>query len=162
MVATRHVKELPVVAYRELTMRMLVTTLLTVVIPFCAGGAQSVDPDKLVGRWSGTGTFFNAELRQKVDSVPFVLTIDPDRSGTGRVAGVALQGVRMKATQHYVEVRAKLERPIASDPAFAKKWLVLVVTALDDSTAEAEFHLKSNSIYDLRMREGRVTLARAP
>ena len=32
----------------------------------------------------------------------------------------------------------------------------------NDRTAEAEFHLKSNFIYDLTMREGRVTLARAP
>jgi hypothetical protein len=37
--------------------------------------------------------------------------------------------------------------------------LVLVVTALDDGTAEAEFHLKTDFVYDLRMREGRVTLA---
>ena len=146
----------------KLTMRMLVTTLLTAIVPFCAGGAQSVDPSKLVGRWSGSGTFFSADLRQKVDSVPFVLHIEPDRSGTGRMAGVALHGVQMKPTRHHIEVRARLERPIAPDPALAKDRLVLVVTAVTDSTAEAEFHLKTNFIYDLRMREGRVTLARAP
>ena len=141
-------------------MRTFVITALAVVVPFCVVGAQTIDSSKLVGRWSGTGTFFSAELRQKVDSVPFVLHIEPDRSGTGRVAGVALQDVQMKRTRHYIEVRARLERPIASDPALAKDRLVLVVTALNDSTAEAEFHLKSNFIYDLRMREGRVTLAR--
>ena len=142
-------------------MRTFVITAVAVVIPFCVVGAQTIDPSKLVGRWSGTGTFFSTELRQKVDSVPFVLHIEPDRSGTGRVAGVALQDVQMKRTRHHIEVRARLERPIASDPALAKDRLVLVVTALNDSTAEAEFHLKTNFIYDLKMREGRVTLARA-
>lgn len=143
-------------------MRTLVTALLAVVVPFRATSAQAIDSSKLVGRWSGTGTFFSAELRQKVDSIPFVLQIGPDRSGTGHVAGVALRDVEMKQTRHYVEVWAKLARPIASDPELAKDRLVLVVTALTDSTAQAEFHLKSNFIYDLRMREGRVTLARAP
>ena len=145
-------------------MRPLLSTLLAVVIPFVSASAQAQTPDptRLTGRWSGYGTFFDAKLRKKVDSIPFILQIDADRTGSGAVAGVALRDVEVRSTRHYVEVRAKLERPIAPDAALAKDRLVLVVTAARDSTLEAEFHLKSNFTYDLRMREGRVILARAP
>jgi hypothetical protein len=68
----------------------------------------------------------------------------------------------VRPNRDYIEVRAKLSRPVAADPAFAKDRLVLVVTSLGDSTANAEFHLKTNFIYDVRMREGHVVLARMP
>lgn len=142
--------------------QLLLSFLAMVVVPLCAVDAQTRDASKLVGRWSGNGTFYSAELQRKVDSLPFVLTIEPDRSGSGQVGVAVLQDVRVKPTRDYIEVRAKLARPVAADPALAKDRLVLVVTALSDTTVEAEFHLKTNFIYDLRMREGRVRLSRIP
>ena len=143
-------------------MKGLLCTLLVMFAPLRTVDAQAIDPNKLVGRWSGSGTFFNAELQKKVDSVPFVLEIGNDRSGKGRVGEVELSDVLVKPTREYIEVRAKLARPISDDPALAKDRLVIVFTALSDSTAQAEFHLKTNFIYDVRMREGRVLLSRAP
>ena len=143
-------------------MRHSVLSLLAILVPFCAVGAQARDASKLVGRWWGSGTFFNADLQKTVDSLPFMLEIEPHRAGSGQVGAASLQDVRVKPTRDYIEVSAKLSRPVAADPALAKDRLVLVVTALNDSTAEAEFHLKSNFIYDLKMREGRVVLTRIP
>jgi hypothetical protein len=143
-------------------MRRLLPLLLTIVVPFSTVGAQNLDPGKLVGGWSGTGTFFNAELQKKVGALPFVFHIAPDRSGTGRVGAAELQDVHVKPTRDYIEVRARLTRPVAADPALAKERLVLVVTALSDSTIEAEFHLKTNFVFDMRMRDGRVVLTRVP
>jgi hypothetical protein len=143
-------------------MRTLVPLLLAVIMSASQGSTQTRNPGTLVGRWSGTGTFFNADLQKKVGSLPFVLHLAPDRTGTGSVGGVPLRDVRVLPTGRYLEVRAKLARPVASDPAVAKDRLVIVVTALSDSTANAEFHLKTNFVYDLRMREGRVVLTRLP
>jgi hypothetical protein len=143
-------------------MTKLLLGLLASVVPFCAGRAQALDPGKLVGRWTGRGVFFSAELRKKVDSLPFVLEIERDRTGTGRVGDVSLQDVRVMRTRRYIEVRARLARPVSADPSLAKDRLVLVFTALDDNTASGEFHLKTNFVYDIRMREGRVLLARGP
>ena len=143
-------------------MNRFALSLLAMLVPIGAAGAQTRDPAKLVGRWSGHGTFFSAELKKKVDSLPFVLHIEPDHSGTGRVGEAEMREVRVKPTRDYIEIRAKLARPVAADPAFAKDRLVLVFTAVGDSTAEAEFHLKTNFVYDLRMREGRVVLTRTP
>ena len=73
-----------------------------------------------------------------------------------------MQDVRVVPTRDYIEVRARLARPVTADPAVAKDRLVIVITALSDSTVEAEFHLKTNFVYDLRMREGHVVLTRIP
>ena len=143
-------------------MTKLLLGLWASVVPFCAGRAQALDADKLIGRWSGRGVFYSADLRKKVDSLPFVIEIERDRAGTGRVGDVSLRDVRVTRTRRYVEVRAKLARPISTDPALAKDRLVLVFTALDGSIASGEFHLKTNFVYDLRMQEGRVQLARSP
>jgi hypothetical protein len=143
-------------------MTKLVLGLLASVVPFSVTHAQSLDPAKLIGRWSGHGAFYSPDLRKKVDSLPFALEIERDHSGSGRVGDVSLRDVRVRQTRHYIEVRAKLARPVSTDPALAKDHLVLVFTALDDSTASGEFHLKSNAMYDIRMREGRLQLARTP
>ena len=147
---------------RDLSVRTLLPILLAALIPASSVAAQSPDPSKLVGHWTGHGTFFDARLRQRVDSIPFVLHIEPDGSGAGAIGEATLQGARVERNRDYINVKARLSRPVAADPALAKEWMVLVVTALTDTTVQAEFHLKSNSIYDLRMREGRVVLVRSP
>jgi hypothetical protein len=115
----------------------------------------------LVGRWAGSGTFFNRDLHAKVGPVPFVAEFATESAGTGRVGQAILQDVRVvRSKRDYVEVRAKLSGFIGPDPALAKDRLVLVITKLDATTMQAEIHLKSNFTFDPRMREGRVTLAR--
>jgi hypothetical protein len=124
--------------------------------------SQALAPSGLVGRWTGSGTFFNRDFHTKVGPVPFVAEFATASAGTGRVGEAILQDVRVvRSTRDYVEVRAKLSGFIGQDPALAKKdRLVLVITKLDATTIQAEFHLKSNFTFDPRMREGRVTLTR--
>jgi hypothetical protein len=121
---------------------------------------QAIDPAKLVGRWSGSGSFFSADLQKRVGSLPFVTEFKPDRSGSGSVGQATLQDVRIKPTRDHIEVKAKLVGSIGADPALAKDHLILLVTMRNDSTLQGEFHLKSNEMFDSRMREGRVVLTR--
>ena len=97
-------------------MRHSVLSLLAILVPFCAVGAQARDASKLVGRWWGSGTFFNADLQKTVDSLPFMLEIEPHRAGSGQVGAASLQDVRVKPTRDYIEVSAKLSRPVMSAP----------------------------------------------
>ena len=144
-------------------MRQFMLTVFAVVtlLPTRAA-AQALDPARVVGRWSGNGSFFDADLQRKIGSIPFVIELSTERSGTGRVGQATLSDVRVKPKRREIELRAKLASPVASDPAVAKERLVLIITAVSDSTIEAEFHLKSNFVYDPRLRQGRVTLARVP
>jgi hypothetical protein len=142
-------------------MRGLVLTLLAsaTLFPAC-GASQALDATRLVGRWAGSGSFFNVDLQKKVGPLPFVAEFRADRSGAGRVGKAILHDVHIASTRDHLEVRAKLAGSIGADPALAKDHLVLLVTMVDDSTIQAEFHLKSNFTYDPRMREGRVVLTR--
>jgi cyanophycinase len=126
------------------------------------GSSQDLDPARLVGRWSGSGSFFNAELQKKIGTLPVVTEFTADRSGTGRIGDATLTDVRIRPARERIEIRAKLSGSVGADRALAKDHVILVITALSDSTLEGEFHLKSNSVYDPRMREGRLVLRRAP
>ena len=143
-------------------MRTIVPFLLAFTTLFPARTtSQPLAPSGLVGRWAGSGTFFNRDLHAKVGPVPFVAEFTTESAGTGRVGQAVLQDVRVvRSMRDYVEVRAKLSGFIGQDPALAKDRLVLVITKLDATTIQAEFHLKSNFTFDPRMREGRVTLRR--
>ena len=71
--------------------------------------SQALVPSGLVGRWAGSGTFFNRDLHAKVGPLPFVTEFTTEGAGTGRIGQVVLQDVRVvRPTQDYVEVRAKL------------------------------------------------------
>ena len=144
-------------------MRNLMLSLLAVATLLPARGkSQTLDPARLVGRWSGTGSFFNAELQKKVGPLPVTTEFTADRSGTGRIGGATLQDMRIRPARDLIEIKAKLAGAVGSDPMLAKDHVVLLVTALSDSTIEGEFHLKSNSVFDPRMREGRLLLRRLP
>jgi hypothetical protein len=149
-------------AMLEIPMRMIVPLLLAFTTLFPARTtSQALAPTGLVSRWTGSGSFFNRDLRAKVDPVPFVAEFTAKGAGTGRVGQAILQDARVvRSTRDYVEVRAKLSGFIGLDPALAKDRLVLVITKLEATTIQAEFHLKSNFTFDPRMREGRVTLTR--
>ncbi len=142
---------------------LIVVLLLVVAAPFPRdSAAQSLDPARLVGRWSGTGGFFSADMQRKAGSLAFLLDLKADGTGTGRLGEATLQITGVKAARDRIEVRAKLAGAPGPDPALAKNHLVLVVTAVDSSRVQAEFHLKSNFIFDPQMREGHVVLTRLP
>jgi hypothetical protein len=122
--------------------------------------AQSPDPAKAVGRWTGVGSLFSPDLSERVGPLPFSLDLADNRTGTGRLGDASLAVVKWSARREVLEIRADLSRAVGSDPALAKRHVVLVITAITDSTMQGEFHLKSNYWYDPTMREGRVLFAR--
>jgi hypothetical protein len=132
---------------------------LAILVP-SHGRAQALDAGKLVGRWTGEGVFFKADLNALVDSLPFVVQFETGRPPSGRVGGATFQDARITTTRSRIEIAAKLNGLVAEAPALAKDHLVLLVTAITDTSIQAEFHLKSALPYDPRMREGRVLLTR--
>jgi hypothetical protein len=118
------------------------------------------DPIQLSGHWVGTGTFFDKQLAMRVGAIPIAITFDDNNSGSGTIGVASLQGMQVRGRGKNVQVTARLTGPVHSDGALAKQHVVLIVTAISDSTMKAEFHLKSNGFFDPRMREGAMLLRR--
>jgi hypothetical protein len=142
-------------------MRSAICLLFALLVP-SGLPAQSAEVASLTGKWAGTGSFFDETLRAKVGPVAFAVEFAANGSATGRVGKATLRSARAEPARDVVEVRGKLDGVIGSDPALAKDHIVLIITKYDAAMIEGEFHLKSNSFFDPFMRDGRVTLRRAP
>ena len=84
---------------RMAAMKHFLSLLAFAVALPAAATSQTLDAAKLTGRWSGTGTFFKAELREQLGSVDFSAEFKADHSGTGRVGGATMEGVRVKPSR---------------------------------------------------------------
>ncbi|MBL0169921.1 MAG: hypothetical protein IPP90_04180 [Gemmatimonadaceae bacterium] len=144
-----------------MTTRLLVAFALVGFLS-APGSAQAPDPTKMVGHWTGTGTFFDADLLKRVGPLAIELTMRPDGTGSGQLGGAAIRVLHSRPTRDVLQVRADLAGSPAQDAALRKPYLFFVITAASDSTLQGEFHLKSNRFYDPWMREGRLRLTRVP
>ena len=141
--------------------RVAFVVLALTLAVLAAAAPQALDAAKLTGRWRGDGVFFKADLRDQLGPIPLTVEFKADHSATGAVGGATMQSAHVaSSTRTRIEVTAKLAGAISADPRLAKDHLALIITAITDSTVQAEFHLKSNAVLDPRMREGRVTLTR--
>jgi len=122
--------------------------------------AQALDPSTLTGRWSGTGAFFKADLAEKLGPIPITLEFKSGELIAGTVGDARLGRVRATSARRLIQISTKLTGRVSPAPELDKDYFVLLITAVSDSSLKAEFHLKSNGIFDARVREGRVTLTR--
>ena len=120
--------------------------------------SQPPDLSRTSGNWSGVGQFFSAEVQKAVGPLPVTLQLADGRPVAGKVGEATMRDLQMKSSRDRIELTAKLSSRAAQ--ALDKDHVVLVVTAVTDSSIVAEFHLKSNGVFDPFMREGRVQLSR--
>ena len=123
--------------------------------------SQALDPATLSGRWSGTGTFFKADLAEKLGPIPITLEFKSGELIAGTVGEARLGRVRATSARRLIQVSTRLTGRVSPAPELDKDYFVLLIIGVSDSSLKAEFHLKSNGIFDPRVREGRVTLTRA-
>ena len=139
---------------------MLKHIMLALGIAATSAYGQTLDPARLSGRWTGTGTFFKPELQEKAGPVRMTVEFADGKLVTGEVGGAKAQRAPVKSGRRLLQVTSKLQGVIGAAPELDKDTFVLLITTLSDSTASGEFHLKTNALYDPRMREGRVSLRR--
>ena len=143
-----------------MTKHIAIHLILATAIPAVAL-SQSPDIARLAGCWEGTGNFFKPELADKLGPLDMTLEFKDGRLVTGRVGAATLGAAPLSAGRSMLQLNAKITGRIGAAPELEKDRFVLLVTSLRDSLATGEFHLKSNSIFDPRVREGRVSLTRS-
>lgn len=135
--------------------RVLVSLLFTL-----SALMTAADPGRLPGRWSGVGRFYNVKFQATFGPLPFDLHIAQDLTLTGTVGGARILPCRPTTNHGRQDFRAELEGAIRPEKAFRKRRLVLMVTKAEGDTLVADFHLKTNFVWDWTMRVGHLEATR--
>lgn len=122
--------------------------------------AQKLAPESASGRWSGTGTFFKSDLAEKTGPIPIVLDIRSGKLVSGTVGAATMAGAPVNSGRSLLQIGAGLTGVVGPAPELAKDHVTFLITAITDTTLKGEFHLKSNRMFDARVREGRFVLKR--
>ena len=135
---------------------------LTIVLALATATAngQTLDASRLTGRWAGEGVFFKSALAEQLGPLPIRLEFSEGRLVSGEVGRAQAGPAKVSSGRRMLQLTSKLKGRIGPAPALDKDTFVLLITALTDSTATAEFHLKTNALFDSRVREGRLSLRR--
>jgi hypothetical protein len=124
--------------------------------------AQAPDPAKLAGHWVGDGRFFNVAFQAEFGHVPFDLRIQSDLTLTGTVGAAQIRPAPPRFERDRVDYYATLQGELRPGSDFRKDHLVLLVTVAEGDKLVADFHLKSNFVWDWTMRPGVVELKGRP
>lgn len=138
-------------------------TLMRAIVAFlisCAAFAQHPDGAKLVGHWVGSGRFYDVKVQAERGSIAFDLHFQPDLTLTGTVGGAKLQPCKPKKIGSSIDFYTTLRGNVFPKKGFRKDHLVLLVTQTDGKEMSADFHLKTNFIFDWSMRPGEVIAIR--
>lgn len=119
-----------------------------------------VPSSTLSGRWTGPGRFLNVRFQKTFGAVTFDLAISDDLILTGTVGGARILPCKPTARNGRQDYKAELEGVIRPEDAFRKRRLVLLVTHIEGSSLEADFHLKTNFLLDWSMRVGQLKATR--
>lgn len=122
---------------------------------------QTLNVEQLTGEWTGTVKFFDAALAERVGELPITLTLTPPARGIGQLGAATVRVTEVKPHRDRLEVVTTLDNPPHIDDALSKQHLVLLITSVTPGQLTGEAHLKSNSRFDPRMREGYLVLKRA-
>ena len=141
--------------------------LLMMVVPAlaCAGIKESNEVDPIMlGAWAGQGRFFDEGLAKEYGDFPIAIRIHPDHSVSGTIGGATLTDGVITSRPDDFQIRGHLSGEVfdrGSLPAEKKDCAAFVVHRPHDSTIEGEIHLKTNLLFDIAMREARLTLSAA-
>jgi hypothetical protein len=124
--------------------------------------AQAPDPAKLAGHWVGAGRFFNVAFQAEFGHVPFELQIQSDLTLTGTVGAAQIKPTPPRFERDRIDYYATLQGDIRPGSDFRNDHLVLLVTVAESDKLVADFHLKSNFVWDWTMRPGVVELKGRP
>ena len=143
-----------------MTKHIALHLILAIAIPAVAL-SQKPDVGRLTGCWQGTANFFKPELAEKIGPVDLTLEFKDARLISGKVGAATLGAAPVSTSRGTLQLNAKVTGRIGPAPELEKARFILMVTSLKDTLAIGELHLKSNSIFDPRVREARVSLSRS-
>ena len=152
---------------KKLTILFVLTLLIS-----CAG--RNTDNEKLIasnpyliGKWTGKGKFLDRNTRKKFGKVKIEVEIKEDNTILGKIGDAQIINTSIAKARYGFEIKGKLDSKLKNDISFKRKkdhLIILLVLPKKNrknvTTSDANFHLKSNYIFDLYMEVGGVDLVK--
>ncbi|WP_242202576.1 hypothetical protein [Aestuariivivens insulae] len=117
----------------------------------------------LIGNWSGEGRFLNIDFNKEMGGIPINIEIKDNYEIYGTIGDAELINVSMAKAKYGFEIKGKLSTRIKEQTKMDKDHFILLLVLPEEdrekaTVSDANFHLKSNYIFDLAMRVGGVSL----
>lgn len=119
----------------------------------------------LIGKWTGNGRFFDRDLNEEVGLVRIEFEIKEDYSIRGKFGEAHLVRTGISNAKYGFAIKGELDSKLNEGFSLDKDHLVILFVVPDKSdkdvsTSDANFHLKSNYVFDFSMRVGGVQLTK--
>jgi len=119
----------------------------------------------LIGKWTGEGKFLDVNFDKEFGKVMIEIEIREDNTIIGKIGEAQINSTSIVEAKYGFEIRGILNSKLKNDKDFNKNRLVILLVLPDENRedvtrSDANFHLKSNFIFDINMRVGGVILTK--
>jgi len=119
----------------------------------------------LIGKWTGEEFFLDSETNRKFGKVTFEIEIKEDNEIIGTIGEARLTNTSIAPANYGFEIRGILNEKIKSDSDLNKDHLIILLVLPEENREEAtrsdaNFHLKSNYVFDSTLKVGGVMLTK--
>ena len=117
----------------------------------------------LIGKWEGTGGFFDKDLNNIMGEVSIKINITSPEHITVAIGEARLKEIEMHKTNYGIELKGLLDKNIKDSIDLNKDHVIFLLVFqgenLEDlKVIDANFHVKTNYFFDFSMRVGGVML----
>lgn len=119
----------------------------------------------LIGQWEGTGGFLDRNTAKKLGDIRLEFSITEDFQISGSIGDTKLEQITLIEANYGYAIKGILESKLKEGVDFEKDHVIILLVIPEDSESvinsiDANFHLKSNFIFDFGMRVGGVYLTK--
>lgn len=120
---------------------------------------------ELIGNWYGVGGFLDMDAAKKLGDVSLEFSIFEEKPITGTIGDATISEMTLSEASYGFEINGILNSRIKEEVDFEKNHLIilLVLPKGQDrvgNTIDANFHLKSNFVFDFDMKVGGVYVSK--
>ncbi|MGI9530473.1 hypothetical protein [Lutimonas sp.] len=151
-------------------MKKLLSMLIFFVLASCVvGGAGQkeiiTNNPELLGDWEGVGGFLDIKTAKQMGDISLKIHIDENNQITGSIGDAKINGMKLTEANYGYEIRGVLDAKVKEGVDFEKDHLIILLVLPKEQdrfteTIDANFHLKSNFVFDFGMRVGGVYLTK--
>jgi len=117
----------------------------------------------LIGEWSGVGGFMHVDFAKSMGEVPVEIILAADYKISAKIGEAHLTKIEIAKAKYGIELRGVFDAKIKETIDFDKDHVIFLLVLQNENpqnleVIDANFHVKSNYIFDFDMRVGGVML----